>query len=69
MKKLKVIKTFNIYYNDGVYYGSYELTNKSRKQIKKILLAEIKDNNKNINKLYHINFRNIKRYQTYVKSI
>lgn len=56
-----MIKTFNIFYNDGAYYGTIQFTNKSRKFIKKELSAEIKDNNKNPNKLYHIGFKNIKR--------
>jgi hypothetical protein len=56
-----MIKTFKIYYNDGAYYGKIEFTNKSRQFIKKALTDEIKDNNKNPNKLYHIGFKNIKR--------
>ena len=54
-------KEYRIYYNDGAFYGSVIFENKTRRFIQKYLLEEIKENNKNINKDYHINFKNIKR--------
>ena len=54
-------KTYNIFYSDGVYYCTIKFYNKTKKQIKKYLLEEIKDNNQSPNKIYHINFKNIKR--------
>ena len=56
------MKHFNIYYNDGVYAGTISFINKSRKFIKSYLSKVIKKEfNKNPNKAYHINFKNIKR--------
>lgn len=55
------MKQFNFYYNDGVYAQTITFKNKSRKFIKKYLANEIKEFNKNCNKLYHIGFKNIKR--------
>ena len=58
---MRIEKIYNINYNDGVYYGTIKFYNKTKKQIKKYLLSEIKDNNKTSNKNYCINFKNIKR--------
>lgn len=54
-------KSFKIYYNDGVFAEAVTFTNKSRRFINKFLLNEIKEFNENINKQYHINFKNIIR--------
>jgi len=56
-----MIKEYNIHYNDGAFYGNVVFINKTKKFIQKYLLNEIKENNRNINKNYHINFKNIKR--------
>lgn len=47
-------KIYNIYYNDGVYYGTMAFNNKTQEEIEKLIQDEINENNKNINPLYHI---------------
>ena len=56
-------KRYEIYYNDGAFYGEVTFTNKTRKFIKDFFIKEIKNNNKNTNKLYHIGFKNIKKME------
>ena len=51
-------KQYNIYYNDGAYYGNMTFNNKSQIEIENYIQNEIKDNNKNINPLYHIGREN-----------
>lgn len=53
-------KTYNIYYNDGAYYGTVTFTNKSQEEIEDVIQKEIEDNNKNPNSLYHITRNNFK---------
>ena len=53
-------KTYNIYYNDGAYYGTITFTNKTSEEIENCISEEIKENKKNINSLYHINRNNFK---------
>jgi ribosomal protein S3AE len=53
-------KAYNIYYNDGAYYGTMTFNNLSEDVIESEIQAEIKDNNKNINPLYHITRDNFK---------
>ena len=53
-------KTYDIYYNDGAYYGTMTLKNKTDAEIETLIQSEIDDNNKNINPLYHISRKNFK---------
>ena len=53
-------RIYDIFYNDGVYYGTMTINGNRRKALKSIK-NEIIDNNKNINKNYHISKRNFKR--------
>lgn len=59
------MKKFNIYYNDGAYYGTLTFNeNISKNEIEKIIMQEIENNNKNINPMYHItrnNFQEVKK--------
>jgi len=52
------MKTFRIYYNDGVYYGSMIFQNNSKDEIENEIMQEIENNNKNINSMYHITRKN-----------
>jgi len=56
-------KVYNIYYDDGVYYGTVTFYNLTQKQTKQQLQTEIDKNNKlhSTRKHYQINFKNIKR--------
>ena len=56
-------KRYKIFYNDGALYGEISFINKTNKFIQKFFSREIKDNNKNINKNYHIDYKNIKRVE------
>jgi len=49
-----MVKQFEVFYNDGVYYGTFVFHNKSKSEIDNFIQGEIKRNNKNINKDYHI---------------
>ena len=60
---MTIEKRYKIYYNDGAFYGSITFINKTNKFIQKFFLNEINSNNKNINKNYHINFKNVKRVE------
>ena len=58
------MKKFNIYYNDGAYYGTITFENSLQEEIKKVIMQEIENNNKNINPMYHItrnNFQEVKK--------
>ena len=67
------MKEFNIYYNDGAYYGKMEFENNiSQNEIEKAITKEIEDNNKNPNTLYHISRNNFinkaeMELETYIK--
>lgn len=39
------MKKFDIYYNDGAYYGTITFENSSQEEIKKVINQEIADNN------------------------
>lgn len=49
---------YNIYYNDGAYYGTITFKNSSREEIEKVIMQEIESNNKNPNPMYHITRNN-----------
>lgn len=51
---------YDIYYNDGVFYGTMEFFYNDKNVIEKAIEEEIKDNNKNINPMYHISRDNFK---------
>lgn len=52
------MRKFEIYYNDGAFYGSVTFKDSPNEEIEKIILQEIEGNNKNINPLYHITRKN-----------
>ena len=54
------MKTFNIYYNDGVYYGTMKFDTTDERAIEMAIEEEIESNNKNPNKMYHITRDNFK---------
>jgi L-fucose mutarotase/ribose pyranase (RbsD/FucU family) len=56
-RERKMIK-YNIYYNDGAYYGTMTFKDTSINKIESEITKEIKDNNKNINPMYHITRNN-----------
>lgn len=58
-------KRYDIYYNDGAYYGTITFDNKSQDEIEAVIQAEINDNNKNTNPMYHISRRNFKEVNYY----
>ena len=60
LRRIKMKRIYNIFYNDGVYYGTMTINGNRRKALKSIK-NEIIDNNKNINKNYHISKKNFKR--------
>jgi hypothetical protein len=51
-------KQYDIYYNDGAYYGTMTFENSSKDEIEKAIAEEIEDNNKNPNSMYHITRKN-----------
>lgn len=53
-------KRYNVFYNDGTYYGTMTFGDVSQSEIETLLQAEIDSNNKNINPLYHITRDNFK---------
>lgn len=53
-------RRYDIYYNDGAYYGAITFENKSQDEIEDLIQEEIDDNNKNPNSLYHITRDNFK---------
>ena len=56
-------KKYNVFYNDGVYYGTMTFRDVSQVEIELAIQAEINNNNKSPNPLYHIsrdNFEEIK---------
>ena len=55
------MKKYNVYYNDGVYYGTMAFKNKSQIEIERLIQAEIDRNNKNPNNQYHITRANFKK--------
>jgi hypothetical protein len=54
------MKIFTVFYNDGVYYGTFEFHTDDNNIIEKEIQKEIDDNNKNPNPLYHITRENFK---------
>ena len=54
-------KEYNIFYNDGAYYGTMTFREDvPQDRIETLIQKEINDNNKNINPLYHITRDNFK---------
>lgn len=53
-------KKYEIFYNDGAYYGTMVFNNMSQTEIEDRIQLEIDNNNKNINPLYHITRDNFK---------
>lgn len=53
-------KVYNVYYNDGVYYGKLIYNGRSQNEIEKSIQCEIDSNNKNSDKDYHISRNNFK---------
>jgi len=51
---------YDIYYNDGAYYGTMKFNTTDQKEIEEVINNEIKNNNKNINPMYHITENNFK---------
>jgi hypothetical protein len=49
---------FNVYYNDGAFYGFIDFGNMSKDEIEKSIAEEIERNNKNPNPMYHITRKN-----------
>lgn len=47
-------KQYNIFYKDGVHYGTMTFTNKSQSEIEDFIKEEIKENNKTVNPLFHL---------------
>lgn len=58
-----MLKKYNIYYNDGAFYGTVTFKNKTQSEIESLIQDEINDNNKNPNKMYHITRNNFKEIQ------
>ena len=58
-----MIKKYDIFYNDGAYYGTMAFKNKSQIETERLIQAEIDSNNKNPNPLYHITRENFKESQ------
>ena len=56
-------KEYNIFYNDGAYYGIMTFKDISQNEIETLIQSEIDNNNKNINPLYHITRTNFKELQ------
>lgn len=56
-------KKYDIFYNDGAYYGTITFNNKSKAEIEQSIQKEIESNNKNPNPLYHITKDNFKESQ------
>ena len=54
------MKKYNVYYNDGAYYGTMTFKNKPQIEIERLIQAEIDRNNKNLNNQYHITRANFK---------
>ncbi len=55
-----MLKEYNIYYNDGAFYGIMTFKDKSQSEIENLIQGEINRNNKNPNTLYHITRDNFK---------
>ena len=53
-------KVYEVYYNDGVYYGTLTFIGYSQNEIEESIQCEIDSNNKNSNKDYHISRNNFK---------
>lgn len=53
-------REYNIFYEDGCYYGNITIKGNKRTAMK-IIKAEILENNKNVNKDYHITRKCFKR--------
>ena len=53
-------RMYEIFYNDGAYYGTMTIEGNRRKALK-LIKNEILENNKNLNRNYHISKRNFKR--------
>ncbi|HBJ1650379.1 TPA: hypothetical protein LA460_000283 [Clostridium botulinum] len=53
-------RKFDIFYNDGAYYGTFTFTDKSQEEIEELIQEEIDDNNITSNTLYHITRDNFK---------
>lgn len=51
-------KSYKITYKDGVHYGDMTFTDKTQKEIEVEIQNEIKENNENPNKDYHITREN-----------
>lgn len=58
-----MIKKYEIFYNDGAFYGKMTFKNKSQIEIENIIQKEIDSNNKNINPIHHITRNNFKEVQ------
>ncbi|MFW6016256.1 MAG: hypothetical protein ACOCRK_07430 [bacterium] len=54
---------YDIYYNDGVYYGSMTFNSKDKKEIEEAINNEIERNNNNPNPMYHIKINNFELVQ------
>ena len=52
------MEKYNVYYNDGVYYGTITFENSTKDEIESAIMQEIEENNKNINPMYHITRKN-----------
>ena len=52
------MKRYNIYYNDGAYYGTITFKNATENEIENAIMQEIEKNNKNINPMWHITREN-----------
>lgn len=54
------MKKFDIYYNDGAYYGTmtFKNDNITQQEIESEIQKEIENNNKNSNPMYHITRKN-----------
>lgn len=52
---------YTVSYNDGAYYGTITFINKTKEDIEEYIRLEIKENNKNTNKAYHISRENFKK--------
>lgn len=61
---MKNKRVFQIFYNDGVYYGKMTFTNKTQLEIESAIKEEIYQNNKNLkNNSYLIGRENFREIQ------
>ena len=63
-----MIKTYEIFYNDGAEYGVMKFRNKTQAYIEDAIKHEIENNNRNLNPNYHITRDNFKLKTNFMNS-